>query len=125
MCFDHTGLHVVNAFAGVTPGRGGSANNGRVSMCSPIERYTAKVEIPDQVVAWFVDGVITDHVIKSEWAPDDCGPCAALYWLYVHRPDETSAAIARQLGANWDWQKNGKINWPWLVERYRQAAQSG
>lgn len=81
------------------------------------------MDIPDRVVAWFASGVINDHVLRDTngdnpgWAIGDCGPCAALHWLYTHRPDETSAAVANQLGGDWDWQTDGKIDWARLSEK--------
>jgi hypothetical protein len=77
------------------------------------------MELPDSVVARFAAGVINDHLYARDdpgWAINDCAPCAALYWLYVHRPDQLSAAVAEHMGADWDWQTDGKIDWANLSE---------
>jgi hypothetical protein len=75
------------------------------------------VELPDDVVTRFAAGVINDHLCAMDspgWAINTCAPCAALHWLYVHRPDQLSAAMAECMGTDWDWQTDGKIDWPKL-----------
>lgn len=91
------------------------------------------MDIPDKVVAFFAAGVINDHLVGRPgedgiWDASICGPCASLTWLWTHKPDETSAAIAEHLGTGWDWQIDDKVNWPMLTQLipdYRQAAKNG